>query len=93
MKITMIYPVSHSPDDLGLLTIFSFSVLLVDCPINSTVVENRPGVESHHTLELSRISAPSVLLEQIPTHHNNSDEAAPERAGLHICVCGKECTR
>ena len=82
-------------------------VLLEDCPINSTTVENNPAVNSHQDLELSRISAPPQPAAHPSQPPPSSPSAATQsssdsvdmgqtvsgRNGLFSCHCGKECTR
>ena len=81
----------------------NFIVLLVDCPVNSTQLDNTPVVSSHPNLEISSISMPGVLQEVHAEvalsglESTNENETLPETEiivdqGLK-CHCGKECTR
>ena len=91
-KITMTLVVRIDISCCTCLHYLFFSVLLTDSPINSTQNENDATVtaNSHHNLELSRIPGPST--SGVPDHEDTV--AAGHGAGLlHVCHCGKDCTR
>ena len=67
-----------------------FPVLIVNCPINSTQVENISGAESHHNLELSRIPGPAdhdirPVQPDLEQDVSAEDTAVSDTGGLHVC--------
>ena len=76
--------ISSKIDAMEYFWLLVFAVLLIECPVNSTTVENHSGASCHQPLEFSIISGP-MLPAQVP---ERSDLDQMERSTVSSTTTG-----